>query len=51
MTDLRGADTKTQRTQRTVGRRVTVAADDQQSGLRQTLLGTYHMNDALSGVV
>ena len=48
--DLAGADAEGQRAERAVGRRVAVAAHDRQPGLREALLGTDHVHDALAGL-
>jgi hypothetical protein len=50
MGDLGGADAERQRTERTVGGGVTVAADDDHAGLAQPLLGTDHVHDPLPAI-
>ena len=47
--DLARADAEGQRAERTVRRRVRVAADDRHAGLRVAHLRTDHVHDALSG--
>ena len=51
MRHFRGADTESKGAKRTVGRGVAVAADDQQAGQRQALLGPDHVHDALPPIV
>ena len=46
--DLARADAERQRAERAVGRRVAVAAHDGEPGLRQALLGSDHVHDALA---
>src|SRR6185369_13214187 len=45
--DLRSADAKRERTERTVRARVTVAAHDREARLREPELRTNHVHDAL----
>ena len=51
MRDFGGADAERIGAERAVGRRVAVAADDQQARQRQALLGADHMHDALPRIV
>ena len=51
MPHLAGADAERQRAERSVRRRVAVAADDGHAGLREALLRTDHVDDALLGAV
>ena len=48
--DLAGADAEGERAERAVGRGVAVAADDGHPGLREPLLGSDDVDDALAGV-
>ena len=50
MLDLARPDADGQRAERAVRRRVAVAADDRHPGLREALLGTDHVDDALTGL-
>src|SRR5688572_24128716 len=47
MLDFARADAKRKRTERAVGARVTIATDNRHARLRQTKLGTNHVNDTL----
>ena len=48
MLDLGGADPERERTECAVGRRMAVTADDRHPGLRDTDLGTDHVDDSLA---
>jgi hypothetical protein len=48
--DLAGTDTERQRAERTVRRRVAVAAHDRHPRLREPLLGSDHVHDPLAGI-